>query len=85
MPTGKREHVASTPLEFSYRFNLRIVLNRFGALTPATRLIRTLPLRKKKTIIDSISEPEFGVEMFAFELHRPLPMLPVDESYDLRC
>lgn len=41
----------------------------------------------KNELIDSICEPEFGVEIFAFELQRPLPMpsLPTDESYDLRC
>lgn len=41
----------------------------------------------KSELIDSINEPEVGVEIFAFELQRPLqlPLLPVEESYDLRC
>lgn len=41
----------------------------------------------KNELVSSIREPEVGVEVFAFELQRPLqmPLLPTDESYDLRC
>lgn len=45
-------------------------------------------LRKvKNELINSVHEPKIGVEVFTFELQRPLPMplLPIDESYDLRC
>lgn len=41
----------------------------------------------KNDFIDSIDEPEVGVEILTFELQRPLqlPLHPIDESYDLRC
>lgn len=41
----------------------------------------------KNEFLSGIIEPEVGVEIFAFELQRPfqMPMLPIDESYDLRC
>lgn len=45
-------------------------------------------LRKfKNEFINSVNEPEVGVEVFACELQRPLqmPLLPINESYDLRC
>lgn len=44
-------------------------------------------LRKLKIeLIDCIQEPAAGVEMFVFELPRPLPipLLAMDETYDLR-
>lgn len=41
----------------------------------------------KNDFINSIDEAEIGVEILTFELQRPLqlPLLPIDESYDLRC
>lgn len=41
----------------------------------------------KNEFINIVNDPEFGVEVFTFELQRPLqmPLLPIDESYDLRC
>lgn len=41
----------------------------------------------KNEFINSVNDPEVGVEVFAFELQRPLqmPLLPTDESHDLRC
>lgn len=41
----------------------------------------------KNELISSINEPEVGVEIFVFEMQRPLqlPLLPIEESYDLRC
>lgn len=41
----------------------------------------------KDEFINNVNDPEYGVEIFTFELQRPLqmPLLPIDESYDLRC
>lgn len=41
----------------------------------------------KNELINNIDEPEIGVEILTFELQRPLqlPLLPIDESYDVRC
>lgn len=41
----------------------------------------------KNELINSVNEPDIGVEIFTIELQRPLqlPSLPMNESYDLRC